>query len=300
MNINIIGVPIMYGCDRKGVEKGPNSLREAGMIDILAKNTRNQIYDLGNLYVPEVEEKHKYSFHKEMKYLDPIIEINRNLGHLVYMSLKSNSFPLIIGGDHSLALGSLAGASRFYENMAVIWVDAHGDINDHRTSPSKNIHGMVSAASFGLGHPSLKNIYYEGRKFKSENLYILGVRDLDPGELELAKKLDLKLYGMEIVKKQGLNNILDRILESIRESGVHGVHLSFDIDVLDKNLVPGTGTPSSGGFNLEEAKLIIGKILTSKLVTSMDLVEYNPSLDQDQMATRRICLELLETIGRNL
>lgn len=300
MNINIIGVPIMYGCGRAGVEEGPNSLREAGMIDILARNKRNKIYDMGNLYVPEVDKKDKYRSHNQMKYLDPIMEVNANLSHMVYMSLRSNSFPLVIGGDHSLGLGSIAGASRFYENIAVIWIDAHGDINDHKTSPSGNIHGMSLAASFGVGDPTLKNIYYEGAKVNPAHIYIVGVRDLDPGELKLAKKLNLKLYTMEKVKKEGLNNILDGIIEDIKQSQVQGVHLSFDIDALDESIVPGTGTSLTDGFNLEEGKIIIESLLKSRLITSMDLVEYNPHLDHEDMPTKRVCLELLETIEKNI
>lgn len=299
MNVNLIGVPIYYGCDRDGVELGPNALREAGINSIL-ETKNNKVYDMGNIYVPYIDEKDKYKWHDRMKYLNPIIDANTNLAHMVYSSLKSNAFPLVVGGDHSLGLGSISGASKYFENMAVIWVDAHGDINDQYTSPSGHIHGMPLAGAMNVGHNSLRDLYYKGQKVKPENVYIIGARDLDPGEVELVDNLNINLYEMEDIRKSSLENVLKEVIEKIKSSNVDGVHLSFDIDSLDPSIVPGTGTPVKDGFTLEEGKLILKDILGSKFVTSMDFVEFNPKLDNKENKTLETCIELIQFFSKLL
>lgn len=298
MDINLLAVPIMYGCDRNGAQYGPDTLRKKGIVDVI-KNQNHNIYDFGNLFIPNVSESKKFVDHNNVKYLKTIVEMNNNLAHLVYSSLASESFPFIIGGDHSLGLGSISGASKYNSDLAVIWIDAHADINTHITSPSGNAHGMPLAAALGVGEPSLINVYYNKPKVKPENVYIIGARDLDKGEIELAKKLNLNLYTMEIVKKIGLENVIKEVLNKIKSSGIETVHLSFDIDVLDKSIVPGTGTPVNGGFNLEESKKILKGFLSTSLVKSMDFVELNPFLDKDDI-TANLCIELVDWIFKVL
>lgn len=295
MNIDLIGVPINYGCDKEGAQYGPSTLRENHIINVI-ENSNHQIEDLGDIPIPKVSMEEKYADHENMKYLNPVIEINTNLAEQVYSSIKSGNFPFIIGGDHSLGMGSIAASSRYFNDIAVIWVDAHGDINTHETSPSGNIHGMPLAASMGVGHPSLTNIYFEGQKVKPENVYILGARDIDPGEIQLAKDLNLNLYSMDIVREKGLINILKEIIDKVKISNVDGVHLSFDIDVLDKSIVPGTGTAVDSGFNLDEGKLVFTKLLEENFVTSMDFVELNPLLDDPDKKTIKVCMDMIEHI----
>lgn len=299
MDINIIGVPLMYGSGRYGVQFGPDRLRELGIIEIFEEQGHN-VYDLGNIFVPNVLDEDKYKAHSKMKYLDPIKTANKNLGHLIYMSLKTNAFPLVIGGDHSIGMGSIAGSSKYYDSMAVIWVDAHGDINDWRTSPSGNIHGMPLAASMGIGHPKLTDIYYPEQKINPSNVYIVGARDLDPGEIKLAEELDLNLYTMDMIKSKGLDNILNDMLSKIDKSQVEGVHLSYDIDVMDESIVPGTGTPVKDGLSLDEGKDLLKGILNRNIVTSMDFVELNPELDNKDKQTEKTCIKLLKTINKYL
>ena len=298
MNISLIGVPLTYGCDKDGAQYGPDKLRELGIVDII-KNNDLSVYDMGNIYVPDILDECKYDWHESMKYFNPIIEVSKNLAHSVYTSLVTKSFPFVLGGDHSLAMGSIAGASKHFNEMAVIWVDAHADINDYKTSPSGNIHGMPLAASMNVGHESLTNIYYEGIKVKPENVYIIGARALDPGEIALAEELNINLYTMDKINSIGLESVLNDTINKIKSSNVDSVHLSFDIDVLDSNIVPGTGTPEEDGINVMEAKLILDKILNSKFVTSMDFVEFNPTLDMDHK-TSEICVELLKFIFEHL
>lgn len=292
MDVNVIGVPIMYGSDRDGVQYGPDKMRQLGILDVISKNVNN-LYDLGNLSVPYVPPMDKFKDHKKVKYFKPILEANKNLAHLVYSSLATNSFPFVIGGDHILGLGSISGASKYFENMAVIWIDAHGDINTPETSPSANAHGMPLAAAMGIGDKAMVDIYFEGAKIKPENVYVLGARDLDKGEETLAEKLNLNLYTMEKIRQMGLGAVIKEVLEKIKSSSIDGVHLSFDIDVLDKSIVPGTGTPVENGFSLEEGKKILQDFLTTGLIKSMDLVELNPYLDKGDK-TGEICIELAE------
>ncbi|MCF6464610.1 arginase [Clostridium sp. Cult2] len=298
MDISLIAVPIMYGCDRQGAQYGPEKLRQKGILDTIKKYKEN-VYDLGNLYIPHIPEEDKYAHHKKIKYLKPVIDINTNLAHSVFSALSSNSFPFIIGGDHSIGLGSISGSSEFHNNLAVIWVDAHGDINTHETSPSGNAHGMPLGASLGAGESSLVNVYYDGPKVKPENVFIVGARDLDEGEIKLAEELNLNLYTMDNIKMVGLKSVIHEIINKVNNSNVDAIHLSFDIDALDKSLVPGTGTPVENGFNLEEGKLILKEFLNTGLIKSMDLVELNPHLDENDI-TANLCIDLVDWIFKNL
>lgn len=294
MNISLIGVPIMYGCDRQGVQHGPTKLREGNIVDIIKKH-KDKIYDLGDIHVPMVSQANKYKTHSKIKFLEEIIQVNTNLAHSVYSALRGESFPFIIGGDHSVGIGSISGASKHFKELAVIWVDAHGDINTPDSSPSGNFHGMPLAAAMGIGHPSTSDIYFQGQKVKAENVYIFGARDLDEGEVKLAKELNLNLYTMDKVREKGLDSSIDEVLDKIKASSADGVHLSFDIDVLDASLVPGTGTPVAEGFDMEEGKKLLKDFLSSGLVNSMDFVELNPYLDEDEITIKN-CLELIDWI----
>lgn len=299
MDINLIGIPLKYGCDRDGVDIGPDKLREEGIMDLIIKHG-HKVYDMGNIYVPDVPAVNKYLDHHQLKYLNTVAMTNENLANNVYCTLKANKFPFVIGGDHSLAMGSIAGASKYKKNLAVIWIDAHADINNSETSPSGNTHGMPLAASMNVGHPLLRDIYFKGQKVDPKNVYNIGGRDIDPGEFEIAKKLGLELYTMDKVRAIGLENLIDKVISDIRNSDVDGVHLSFDIDAIDPSLVPGTGTPVAGGFDMEETKMLFTKFLGEKFVTSMDFVEFNPKIDHEDKTTTKTCMEVLDHIFKEL
>ncbi|WP_040212109.1 arginase [Clostridium polynesiense] len=299
MNINLIGVPLFLGCDKPGVEKGPNNLRENNILQIF-KNHNHEVYDLGNLYVPSFEIDDKFCDHNNMKYLSQIVGVNTNLAHLVYSSLKSGSFPLVLGGDHSLGLGSLSGVSKYFgSDLGVIWFDAHGDINTFETSPTGNVHGMPLAAAMGLGHEHLTDLYYQGIKVKPENVFIVGARDLDEGELKLIEDFSLNLWTTNDIKEKGIKKICEELKSAVKKSGVRNIHLSFDIDSLDSTLVPGTGTPVGNGLNYYEVENILKEILSLKMVKSMDFVEFNPVIDKNDL-TLNNCIKLLNFIAENL
>ncbi len=295
MKFNLIGVPVNYGCDREGAQYGPETFRKNNIADLIGKEG-HEVCDKGDVKIPFASPEEKFANHKNLKYLNPIVEYNNNLAEAVYSSLNEGAVPFVLGGDHSLGMGSVAGASRHFGEIAVIWIDAHGDINTESSSPSGNIHGMPLAASMNSGNPALTNIYYNGQKVKPENVYILGARDIDPGEYELAEKVKLNLYTMKTVRERGLDNVLKSVIYKINNSNVDGVHLSFDIDALDKSIVPGTGTAVSEGFSMNEGKLIFSELIGHVNINSMDFVELNPVIDDEDKKTVNNCFELLRHI----
>ena len=298
MNISIIGMPLFYGCDRPGVEKGPDILRENNLDKILEKN--HHVTDLGNIDVDYIESKDKFLENDKLKYLKQVVDANNRLASKVYEALTNNTLPFIIGGDHSLALGSIAGSSKYFGNdLGVIWIDAHGDINTETTSPSGNIHGMPLAASMGIGYDKLTSIFFESFKVKPENVFILACRDLDQGEVELIDKLKINVWNIDEIQNGDLDKIISDLLSKIKEKNIKNIHLSYDIDCLDPEYVPGTGTPVDNGLTFEESKKLLKSILSTSLVKSMDFVEYNPELDLNNR-TKETCIELLNIISTEL
>lgn len=298
MNISIIGMPLFYGCDRPGVEKGPEELRKNNLIDIFQEN--HNVYDLGDIEVEKANAEDKFLSNSKLKYLDQVVNANNNLATKVLEALENNTLPFIVGGDHSLALGSIAGSSQFLGNdLAVIWIDAHGDINTHETTPSGNIHGMPLAASMGIGYEKLTSIFFNNFKVKPENVFILACRDLDEGEIELIDKLDINVWTNQDINNKGIDKVVKELLSLISSKNIKNIHLSYDIDCLDPEYVPGTGTPVSDGLSFSESKSLLEAILGTSLVKSIDFVEYNPDLDQNNR-TKETCIELLKLISCNL
>ncbi|NLZ35817.1 MAG: arginase [Clostridiales bacterium] len=298
MKISIIDMPLFLGCDKPGVEKGPKVLRENNLLNIF--NQSHIVCDMGEVHINNVSSKDKYTANAKMKYLDEVIKANFLLASKVYESLSNSNLPLVIGGDHSLALGSIAGSSKYFnKDIAVIWIDAHGDINTDKTSPTGNIHGMPLAGSMGIGHESLVNLFYQGQKVKPENVFLIGCRDLDLGELELIKEYNLNVWTMKDIKEKGITLVLDELIEALYARNINNIHFSFDIDSLDSSLVPGTGTPVKDGLAFSEGKEIIERIIGTSLVRAMDFVEFNPLLDKNNR-TLEICLELLKVVSKSM
>ena len=298
MDTSIIGMPLFYGCDRAGVEKGPDILRENNLDKILGKN--HYVTDLGNIDVDYIESKDKFLDNDKLKYLKQVVDANNRLASKVYEALTNNTLPFIIGGDHSLALGSIAGSSKYYGNdLGVIWIDAHGDINTETTSPSGNIHGMPLAASMGIGYEKLTSIFFDDFKVKPENVFIIACRDLDQGEVELIEKLKINVWNIDYIQNGNLDQIIADLLSMIKENNIKNIHLSYDIDCLDPEYVPGTGTPVENGLTFEESKKLLKSILGTSLVKSIDFVEYNPELDLNNK-TKETCIELLNIISAEL
>jgi arginase len=221
------------------------------------------------------------------------------LAHQVYLTLKGNNFPLVVGGDHSLALGSISGVSRVYNDLAVVWVDAHGDINTDGTTGSGNIHGMPLAALMNIGHKDMTDLYFKGQKIKPENVFILGARDLDPGEMELIRENNLNVISADEINERGIDSVMTEVLDKIKDSDIDAIHLSFDLDFIDAGFVPGTGTPVSGGVSVEDTLELLKRFAMTGLMKSMDFVELNVLLDKNDK-TANLAIELLDHTFANI
>lgn len=263
------------GQSRRGVDMGPSALRYAGAIERI-QDLNYDIHDLGDIPINRPD---KYEDGTKLKNLEQVIEANETLAEMVDAEITKGRFPLVLGGDHSIAIGSLAGISKHYENLGVIWYDAHGDLNTSETSPSGNIHGMPLAVSLGLGHERLTNLYQYAPKVKPENIVIIGARSLDPGERELIREMGIKVYTMHEIDRMGMSRVMDEAIEYLKDR-TDGVHLSLDLDGLDPTEAPGVGTPVLGGMTYRESHLAMEMLAESDLITSLEVVEVNPIIDE--------------------
>lgn len=291
MKIILIGVPQNHGCDKDGVQYGPQKLVENNLEDRLREKGIEVEY-IKDIEVEKVNSEDKFKDDKNIKYYKSIYDTNEKLADSVYKTLNNGYFPIILGGDHSLALGSISGASKYFNNIGVVWVDAHGDFNTEITSESKNAHGMPLAFLSGYGKKELVNLYYEGIKVKEENIFHIGGRDIDLKERDLLNQTKVNLYDKSIVDEKGFNWIIEDILKKCKEQSIKSLHISFDIDFMDKYIVPGTGTRVEGGYTVEDSKYVVRRLIESNMVKSIDFVEFNPLLDEDNK-TLYICDELL-------
>jgi len=234
MRIHLIGVPMDLGADRRGVDMGPSAIRYANLAEKL-RSLGHEVSDLGQIHVPDPD------LHApgdpRLKYLDQIVACSNALADTVAGSLKQGAVPIVLGGDHSIALGSISGAANARGPLGVIWFDAHGDFNSTDTSPSGNIHGMILAALAGFGDPQLVNVAGTGPHIRPEHIVIVGVRDLDEGERELMHRAGVHVRTMSDIDRRG---IADVTAEAIRlaTDGTRGLHVSFDMDVVDPTEAP--------------------------------------------------------------
>ena len=281
MQIDIIGVPIDLGADRRGVDMGPSAIRYAHLRQRL-EELGHTIEDKGNIEVP-IQETCQVTDPK-LKYLDCIIPMSRRVAGAVATSMQGNRFPLVLGGDHSLSVGSIRGAAK-NRKLGVIWIDAHADFNTAETTPSGNIHGMPLAALCGLGDPSLVSLWDETPPVVDpKRVAVIGARQLDPGEKDNLRSAGVMVQSMEQIDRIGMQAALEKAIERV-SGDADGIYISFDMDALDPGYAPGVGTPVPGGLTYREAHLV-GEVVaeTGKLI-GMDLVEVNPILDvQNQTA----------------
>ncbi|WP_404406831.1 arginase [Jeotgalibacillus malaysiensis] len=286
-NISVIGVPMDLGQMRRGVDMGPSAIRYAGLLERL-EAIGHTVTDLGDIQIDQPERVHTAD--TNLRNLDAVVKGSTALADQVKKVKTDGDFPLILGGDHSIAIGSLAGISSNYENLGVIWYDAHGDLNTGDTSPSGNIHGMPLAVSLGIGHEDLVNIHDYTPKVKPENIVIIGARSLDEGERELIKEKGIRVYTMHEVDRMGMTKVMEESIEYLKDR-TDGVHLSLDLDGLDPNDAPGVGTPVIGGISYRESHLAMEMLAEADILTSAEFVEVNPILDEkNKTATVAVAL----------
>lgn len=276
--ISIIGVPMDLGQTRRGVDMGPSAIRYAGVVERLER-LNYEIEDLGDIQIGRAEREQDSPVHLKLRNLKAVAEANEKLAAIVDEVVQKGHFPLVLGGDHSIAIGTLAGVAKHYENLGVIWYDAHGDLNTAETSPSGNIHGMSLAVSLGFGHPALTMIGGYSPKVKPENIVIIGARSLDEGEKQLIKEKGIKVYTMHEVDRLGMTTVMEETIAYLKER-TDGVHLSLDLDGLDPHDAPGVGTPVIGGLTYRESHLAMEMLAEAQIITSAEFVEVNPILDE--------------------
>ncbi|MCY8078954.1 arginase [Bacillus haynesii] len=278
--ISMIGVPMDLGQLRRGVDMGPSAIRCAGVNERL-ESLCQDIEDLGDMTIGQREDEKEGGepASEELRNLKAITKASAKLAETVDKIVASGAFPLVLGGDHSIAIGTLAGLVKHYQNLGVIWYDAHADLNTKETSPSGNIHGMPLAISLGIGHEGLTGIYGKEMKIKAENIVIIGARSLDDGEKELIRDKGIKVYTMHEINRLGMTRVMEETIDYLRDR-TDGVHLSLDLDALDPNDAPGVGTPVAGGISYRESHLAMEMLEESKLITSAEFVEVNPILDE--------------------
>jgi len=275
--IAILGVPMDLGQGRRGVDMGPSALRY-GRLEEHLESLGHRVRDLGDIDVPTAEEldiPHSGPG-GGLSFVDEIRKACEATARRL-AELPETVFPIVLGGDHSIALGSVTGCSR-RRRTGVLWVDAHGDFNTPDTSPSGNVHGMPLAALCGIGDGRLVDVGWPGAKLLPEDVVLVGIRDLDPEERRMMREAGVTVYTMKEVDRLGITLIVESTLE--RLAHVDRLHVSFDADVLEPEVAPGVGTPVPGGLTYREAHLLMELLADSGRVTSLDLVEVNPILDR--------------------
>lgn len=292
---DIIGFPINLGCDKLGNELTPGLLRG----EKCYYSNVNTVNDLGDIPCISCEaiREDKYANHKKIKYLYPILDASKRLCLSVRESLRQRHIPITIGGDHVLAFGSIAGVAQAKgaDNYAVVYIDAHGDFNTELTSSSGNMHGMHLSFLMGYGEADIANFWGVSPLLKPQNIYFLGARALDPGEKEMAAKLDMYVRSSEQLNTSDPAKVVNDILSDIKSKGIDHIHLSFDVDVIDPRYAPGTGVPEKDGITPSLAYTFVRKLMQSEMVKSIDLVELNANLDKDRM-TEEIMQQVISII----
>jgi arginase len=275
--IDLIGVPIDLGASRRGVDMGPYAVRAAGLRDALLA-IGHEVLDHGNLAVAD-----RGTFPPDARgadFLPTIAVVCADLATRTEASVGARRFPVVLGGDHSLAAGSVAGAARAMqarsERMGLVWVDAHGDINTAESSPSGNVHGMPVAHL--LGHGDTRLHFTNGPAVRAEHTVLVGIRDLDPGERAHLRAYGVHVFTMHDIDRRGLSRVMEEAI-AIASAGTAGLWVSYDVDVQDPVHAPGVGTPVAGGFSWREGHLVMEMIADSGLLVGLDLVEVNPILD---------------------
>lgn len=297
MKVDIIGVPIDLGADRRGVDMGPSAIRAARLRQGL-EQLGCEVQDKGNVETPILEMCHIDE--PKMKYVDGIVPMACRTAEAVAKSLEAGNFPLVLGGDHSIALGSIHGASRA-KKVGVIWVDAHGDFNTPETTPSGNIHGMPLAALCGLGDPRLVKLWDAPRipAVDPARVAIIGARDLDPGEKVNLREAGILVIGMEQIDRIGMFEAMQRAIQRVSQD-TDGIYLSFDLDSLDPRHAPGVGTPVAGGLTYREALLACELLAETKKLVGLDMVEVNPILDTRNQTAELAVTLILSALGRRV
>jgi arginase len=289
--IRIIGVPLDLGASRRGVDMGPSALRIA-QLEHRLEALGHVVEDYGNLFVPEREALP--GVQSALDLLPAITQVCSELARHTAQAIREGAMPLVLGGDHSLGAGSVAGVATAFaerqQRIGLIWLDAHGDINTPGSSLSGNVHGMPVAHLLGHGDPAMVSLAVPAPAVRAENTVIVGVRDLDPAEREHARLFGLRMFTMRDIDERGLRDVMREAI-AIATRGTAGFHVSCDADWIDPSEAPGVGTPVRGGATYREGHLAMEMVADTGKLVSMDVVEINPVLDE-MNRTADLCVGL--------
>ncbi|MCC7439800.1 MAG: arginase [Armatimonadetes bacterium] len=277
--IHLLGFPMDLGAGRRGVDMGPSALRIAD-IEGRLKGLGYKVEDEGDIEI-QVPEVLKIK-NPRLRYLPEITTACEKLARKVKKILKAGDFPMVLGGDHSMAIGTLAGVAGYCRDagkrLGVIWIDAHSDINVPETSPSGNIHGMPVAASIGLGAKELTTIGGNFQKLDPTNIVMIGLRSVDEGERKIIREREMRAYTMTDIDRKGINTVMEETLDYLQSRTDH-IHISFDLDSVDPTVASGVGTPVPGGLTWREAHFVMEMLAERGALDSMEIAEVNPILD---------------------
>ncbi|MBT3786059.1 arginase [bacterium] len=293
--IEVIGAPIGLASPSKGVSLGPDAIRLAGLRERIDRLGWKCV-DQGNLNTLEEPYPPVGFAPRQIRYLEEIIPFQEQVRAKVFQSLEKGFLPLVLGGDHSVAMGSISAINSYWRQHwttpGLLWFDAHADLNTDRTSPSGNVHGMPLAVALGKGHTRLCELF-DGKFIDPSRVVLFGVRSVDPEESSIVKDLGIKVFSMKDIDEQGAVKCIREAIGICSPKG-EPIHISFDIDGVDERSVPGTGTPVAGGLTLREAHLVLELFSETNAIRSMDMVEVNPLLDHSNQ-TARTALSLIES-----
>ena len=299
-NIHILGVPLDLGSGHRGVDMGPSAIRIAGLGEEI-ESLGHSITDRGDIASAIAETKRPGDSSK--KYIRQIASTCKKVHHAVLTSLDAHALPIILGGDHSLAVGSVAATSEFARRkrkpLGLIWIDAHADMNTPETSPSGNVHGMPLSAILGREPSELTQVGHSLVKVKPAKTVLVGTRNMDSHERQMVRASGVHVFTMKDIDREGITTIAEKAL-NIASAGTAGFHASFDLDVCDPSFAPGVGTPIKGGLNYREAHVLMEAMADSNRLLALDMVELNPILDT-QNTTAEFATELiLSAIGKKI
>src|SRR5881397_2093879 len=299
--VHVIGVPLDLGGGRRGVDMGPSAFRIAGLGEQLT-SLGYSVVDKGDLPTPIPETQELRDERK--KYIRDIAKVCQKVYQTSLASLDDGAMPIVLGGDHSIGAGSVAAAAEWAKNVkglpiGLLWIDAHGDMNTPATSLSGNVHGMPLAALLGPEPAELSKIGTFSPKVQAAHTVLVGIRNLDDREKVAVKDSHVHVFTMKDIDRQGIASIVEQAV-NLAGSGTAGIHVSFDMDVCDPAIAPGVGTPVKGGLNYREAHMVMEIVADSGLLTSLDMVEVNPTLDM-QNTTAQLGTELvLSALGMEI
>jgi arginase len=298
--IRITNVHLDLGAGRRGTDMGSSAMHVAGLIPALEKlgHTVVGVHNIGQVAMESAEIGNPHA-----RYLNIINGVCRELADSTQKTIAAGEFPLVLGGDHSQAIGSIAGIARHLraqgKELGVLWVDAHTDMNTPDSSPSGNIHGMPLATLLGVGAKELVSISGDGPALRPEHVVVFGARDVDPKEAEIVRKLGVRVFTMSEIDARGASACLEEALQILgKASG--GIHLSYDLDGSDPSVAPGTGTPVPGGLNFRESHLACEMVAKSNRLIGMEMVELNPTLDIENKTGKFAVWLIQSALGRTI